>query len=295
MANHFTKALIAKRLRTKRRLPRPTRAVHPDAVKNIYFSDMKRLLAALKTVTEEVLITGVRPILAAAQAARPTADSSRADAYGDDIKGIVAKAKIQFELAVPKGAAREIARRIAERTSSFNAHQMNQQFKSVIGVDPFRNERWLEQEMKSFVSQNVDLITSIPEEYFGRIEKTVFKAARAGTLSRDLEKEILPYLREEFDGDLDKAENRAALIARDQVAKFNGQLTGLRQQEVGVTQYTWQTAEDDRVRPMHADLDQTVQSWDDPPVTNSSGDTNNPGEDYNCRCVAIPIFGDVEE
>ena len=35
--------------------------------------------------------------------------------------------------------------------------------------------------------------------------------------------------------------------------------------------------------------------WDDPPVTNDDGDTNAPGEDYRCRCVAIPQIAELDQ
>lgn len=57
--------------------------------------------------------------------------------------------------------------------------------------------------------------------------------------------------------------------------------------------YIWRTMMDSRVRHDHSVLEGTFQSWDSPPVTNTStGDKNHPGEDYNCRCscgIIIPI------
>lgn len=41
--------------------------------------------------------------------------------------------------------------------------------------------------------------------------------------------------------------------------------------------YMWRTAEDDKVRPAHAQYNRTVRAWSDAP---------DPGDDFNCRCWA---------
>lgn len=45
-------------------------------------------------------------------------------------------------------------------------------------------------------------------------------------------------------------------------------------------QYIWRTQNDDKVRSSHAANSGRLFSWD------SSPETGNPGEDYNCRCIA---------
>lgn len=53
--------------------------------------------------------------------------------------------------------------------------------------------------------------------------------------------------------------------------------------------YVWRTQRDERVRPSHRMNDGRIFSWSDPP------DTGHPGEDYNCRCEAIPyVEGQTE-
>jgi SPP1 gp7 family putative phage head morphogenesis protein len=86
--------------------------------------------------------------------------------------------------------------------------------------------------------------------------------------------------------------NRAALIARDQINKFMGSLSMLRQTEVGVTRYIWVTAADERVRALHRDLDGTEQSWKSPPVSGTGGEKLHPGMPINCRCISSPVLDD---
>src|SRR3990172_9434899 len=54
---------------------------------------------------------------------------------------------------------------------------------------------------------------------------------------------------------------------------------------------------DERVRSNHAELDGTVQSWDDPPMGGgtSEDETGHPSSGIACRCSSLPIFEGFEE
>ena len=123
---------------------------------------------------------------------------------------------------------------------------------------------------------NVKLITSIPEDYFNKVEGIVLRGAQSGKLAEA----IIPEIQDQFE----VTENRAQFIARDQVSKFNGNLTQLRQQSAGIEKYTWSTAGDERVRSEHEMKDGQVFSWNDPP------EDGHPGQAIQCRCAAIPVF-----
>jgi len=59
----------------------------------------------------------------------------------------------------------------------------------------------------------------------------------------------------------------------------------------GVEKYQWATKGDALVRPDHEELDGGIFEWDNPPIVNqATGETGHPGDDYNCRCVAVPVF-----
>jgi SPP1 gp7 family putative phage head morphogenesis protein len=83
--------------------------------------------------------------------------------------------------------------------------------------------------------------------------------------------------------------SRAELIARDQTLKLNGQISATRQQRAGVESYTWSTSLDDRVRDEHAELEGQQFDWLNPP------EVGHPGEDINCRCVAIPVIAELDD
>ena len=56
-------------------------------------------------------------------------------------------------------------------------------------------------------------------------------------------------------------------------------------------EYVWSTSQDSRVRDSHRRLNRKKFRWDDPPVVDpKTGRRCHPGEDYGCRCVALPVF-----
>lgn len=92
----------------------------------------------------------------------------------------------------------------------------------------------------------------------------------------------------------------AKFLARNETSIFMSKFHEQRYKEAGITRYIWSTSHDARVRPAlgttdygdnHRRLEGRVFSYDDPPVVDTAnGRKANPGEDYNCRCVAIPIL-----
>ena len=134
----------------------------------------------------------------------------------------------------------------------------------------------IQQAMAAATQANVELITSIPTQYLEKVGKAVTENYVDGMRWEDLAKVI------EQVGDV--TESRAKLIARDQTSKMNGSFNEARQTSLGIDQYIWQTSGDERVREEHAANDGKVFSWNEPPAT------GHPGEDINCRCVAVPYF-----
>lgn len=92
-----------------------------------------------------------------------------------------------------------------------------------------------------------------------------------------------------------KARKAAGRAAKQEVEALNAVLNQFRQTQAGITEYSWWTREDERVRgkpsglyprarPSHWARHGKVFSWDNPP------DGGHPGEAINCRCVAMPVL-----
>lgn len=83
---------------------------------------------------------------------------------------------------------------------------------------------------------------------------------------------------------------KAKFLARQETSLLMAQLREQRYAEVGIQRYKWSGADDERERPDHKLLNGKIFSFDQPPITNrATGARNNPGQDYGCRCIAIPI------
>ena len=92
--------------------------------------------------------------------------------------------------------------------------------------------------------------------------------------------------------------SRARTIARTEVGKLNGNLTKVRNQELGIKTYTWVTANDgERVRPSHRELHNLLCRWDNDRVYSDDNGKSwkrrsgkmfigKPGDDINCRCTS---------
>ena len=131
--------------------------------------------------------------------------------------------------------------------------------------------------LQTQIAANVDLIQSIPDEYFKKISNAVYQGVSRGDTVGSLTKQIQAITR--------TTRSRAKLIARDQTSKTNALITQNRQEALGVEEYIWQTSADGRVRKTHRDNNGKTFRWDKPdPVT------GHPGEDIQCRCVARAVI-----
>jgi SPP1 gp7 family putative phage head morphogenesis protein len=218
----------------------------------------------------------------------------KTDAAVDDIRAIFDKIRIGFARSFPESAVDRLAKNQADVIDTINHKTFRNQTKTVLGVDPVFAEPWLADEVQAFVHENASLIKTIPTEHLSDIEQMVFRESRRGASPG----QIRAKLTELFGA----ADRSAALIARDQISKFNGRLSELRQTAAGVTDYIWRTVEDGRVRSLanssgyssHARLNGEQFSWKNPPITvfkgKRAGETNHPGQDINCRCYAEPVL-----
>lgn len=84
--------------------------------------------------------------------------------------------------------------------------------------------------------------------------------------------------------------NKAKFLAIQETSLLVSSYREERYASAGVYRYKWSDSGDSRVRQDHKDLNGKIFSFSNPPITNKqTGARNNPGEDYRCRCVPIPI------
>ncbi len=194
-----------------------------------------------------------------------------------------------------KRITNKIVKPMLSRANEHNSKQFAKGMQTVLNVDPLKAEPFLRDQIALATKANVDLIKTIPRDYFHDIEGLVTHAARSG--------ESIDTLAEKIHKRTGNEEVRCRLIARDQISKFNGALHEKRAENNGIKRYIWHTVKDGRVRDnkqtSHKDLEGTIQSWIDPPITvfsgKRAGERNHPGMDIQCRCYAENIWEDLLE
>lgn len=136
--------------------------------------------------------------------------------------------------------------------------------------------------LRSLLTEQVELITSLPIDAGLRVQALAVKAASGAGNYQDIIAEILRTSEVTL--------HRANLIARTETARANAALTQVRAEQVGSVGYIWQTAGDSAVRDEHRKLNGKFFTWDSPPVAAKDGTRAHPGGTYNCRCWASPVM-----
>lgn len=109
----------------------------------------------------------------------------------------------------------------------------------------------------------------------------------------------LEELAAKIDGGLSGIAGRALQWAALATARAFADFVRGAQRAGGVNRATWLSQNDSHVRPEHRALDGVVFSWDDEPPLSAddadSGEACFPGEDFQCRCVAVPAEDEDED
>ena len=211
--------------------------------------------------------------------------------FMDDAKGfqaISAKALMKvlekYEKSYRTSQAENIANGFVSRGDAQNHAEVSTNLKNQTGIDLssyLRNSPNIVERVNELTVSNIQLIKSIRTQYLDKVQNAVMQAMVQGALNKDLAEQLKKLGKD--------VESRAMLIARDQSSKLNAALTRARHEEVGIKKYMWSTSLDERVRDSHADKEGLIFEYANPPA-----DTGHPGHDFNCRCVAIPVFDEVQ-
>jgi len=177
--------------------------------------------------------------------------------------------------------------------------------------DYYNGERYISL-LNRWIADNTALIKSLPQSTVTRMTSAIKNGYMSGATTRSIAGQIMDLnprdygfaaemtreayeeAMEEYNKDL----NHAVFVARDQLAKLNADITQTQQRDAGVEKYVWDDSGDSRVRACHEELSGQTFRWDDPPEmwykTKGgrvyTGRRCHPGEDYECRCVALPVF-----
>jgi len=248
--------------------------LHPKHIERKYTKDLRKSYTLLFEMIRNRLLINL-PTLTD-QNARELA-TRRFDTADEDLRVILHGISVEFSRNLTQNEVKRIAQRRGIEVSEYNRIQNKKVFKRLLEVDVYQSEPWLTNALESFATENAELITTLSEKHINDVRNIVVNGFRDGVAGEELASIIRNKVNR-------KTRANYRLIARDQVSKLNGQLTELRQRDVGVTEYKWRTSRDERVRDTHKKDGKTF-SWDKPPA-----DTGHPGADYQCRCYAEPIL-----
>jgi len=287
----------------------------------------RRRLRVIAEDMKDAAATPLKQLLAGPHAGSDPVDPAERAALAQQIARVLADGRSRFEIPVdPKRTATRAAKMNLEATDVWFAAQMRAvqipitpaqlpqprfgdaaprrltaaqlrarlRARARLGLGPVRGlatlgiiagQGEIQAAFQAAVDTNVGLITSIPDQYFDRMQEVLFDHMQSGERWESL----VGGLRDAIADVNNLADYRVALIARDQTSKMAATFNEARTRSVGITQYTWQTAGDERVRESHAANDGQLFSFDTPPE-----ETGNPGDDINCRCVALPYVEEAE-
>ena len=177
----------------------------------------------------------------------------------------------------------------------------NKDFQNIIDkgihINPPITSEWWNKMKTSWAEDNYTLITSNAKNFVSKINTLTEQAIINGYSHSKLKDEIKKATK----GLSDK---HCKLLARDQLGKLNGQITEAQMQEIGLDLYIWSTSMDDRVRDSHEAMEGLLCRWDDADVCSydngktwverpSNAVRQHPGQDIQCRCVALTFYPEL--
>jgi len=190
--------------------------------------------------------------------------------------------------------ARTVARKELRSTVTPLAHDMAKNVHAQVAESLGVQARDLEVDLSEQTYGFVDGLVSILEDYPVEATKHVSQAFAEweSVAEEDRTREALSAL---LDGALDGAESQLQTSVRLLFGNTFADMNQATQKQAGVTGYHWLSRRDGSVRPEHAELDDPdeIYEWDDPPLKadkSSNGEDDHPGDDYNCRCIAVPAI-----
>lgn len=192
--------------------------------------------------------------------------------------------------------AKLLATRFVDKIHYQNKTQFTRNFQNAFGVDltSIIEQETLADTLALVVNRNVELITSIKNDFINDVGSNVFTNYKNGFRHGELINEIRERGNVSY--------SRAKLIARDQTAKINADFEEERNKRLGFDIYKWKGTGDARERDSHRVLNNMLCKYSDPTVySDDEGKTwkkrssikafiGKCGEDFQCRCLAIPYI-----
>lgn len=272
-----------------KQLVRGLKVSYPTFHEQTYRKQLLRLVSRLKSLTRRYLIDNQ-----GFQSSYNTA--IRQDDITDDLESVISLIKAAISLEVTKLATSlSSTYKLVHNFTKRSFDLAFAQIKSKVGylkASSLKSPN-LELIRKLWIKQNIELITSIPNQYLTKIADKVSVAVKNGYSSTSLAKEISSIFR--------LTDRKAKVIARDQIAKLRSDINRYYELTNGIEIYEWSTSSDDAVRASHKVLSGKLCSWTNSSIYKDSiaskwkqrssirATNAHVGQDIMCRCTNIMI------
>lgn len=267
--------------------PYPHKVLAVDMIGIRYNAKLQVLVRQIKKDIDATLMTLVRSLapqyVQDSAPAMPYAPITTMDAWSDTI---LAAMRFLFDRWRADRVAPG-AQRIAQDFVRAAVRRSERDMKRSVGIDVFSESQQMRDYLTAATQQNVQLIQSIPQRYLEEVQTLILANMRSGMRPGYIER----ALQEQFG----VTSRRAKFIARDQTGKIQGEIAQRQQQDNGFEYFQWVDSHDQRVRHRHREIANKttaygpgVYKWSNLPLS-QTGEPIRPGQDYNCRCIAIPV------
>jgi len=171
--------------------------------------------------------------------------------------------------------------------------KMSEKFKETIGkqlgVQPKLDKVSRDRLKLEYNQQITKSIVNFTQDETERLRDVVAKEVFKGVSRSDL--------RDKLTKRFGISKTRAKFIARQETSLYVTKVKEIQYTSAGVMKYKWKAVGDSRTRPEHKKANGKVFYWDhnlnDNPVRNDKGLPVHPGEDFNCRCQAVPVIDKI--
>lgn len=163
------------------------------------------------------------------------------DGWTEQILAAIRRVSRRFSSSLFDAQIARVAASTVSRAEADNAEDFRDSVNQAVGIDfqLITKPKGMTDYLEASTAENVNLIKSIPTEYFQKVETIVLGGMKSGLAPSAIARQI-----QEETG---VSARRAKLIARDQVSQLNSDLTERRQAAAGIEFYKSEDAGDQRV------------------------------------------------
>ncbi len=222
-------------------------------------------------------------------------------------------AREKFEDAIPGGNYARMLVKLSNRVQRKIRKQFNNERIEAMVADTLRKvDKRQQQQLYAAVEKAIGISTTAlaaregmtyqinalvteTSQWVKKLRDETLEAFTNNTLHAMTTGDSLETIIGQFKELVEKRKGHAKYLAHNQIQNFNSVTSKLRVQKLGIKRAVWDTADDDSVRPSHADRDGKEFDLSEGLYSSLDGEYLIPGIDHNCRCTARYVLEDEED